>query len=138
MTPRTLPKDVSVVLVVDDEPVVLATVSSILENAGFHVLRAASGAEALRIGSDRGERINLMLSDVVMPGLSGPSLADRFAQLHPETICLFMAGLPSHPEICERILRRGLPFLPKPFLPAVLVKKVNDLLGGSACMAASA
>ena len=117
-----------VILVVDDESYVLSVVCTVLRRAGFTVLAAASAEEALAIGDRHTEPIHLMLSDVVMPGLSGPALADRFAELHPETECMFMAGLPDSPEILERILRRGRAFLPKPFIPQTLLTRVRELL----------
>ena len=116
------------ILVVDDEPVVLACVASTLELSGFAVLRAAAPGEALRIGSSCGRPIDLMVCDVLMPGMAGPRLAAEFHALHPETRCLFMAGLPDHPEVREHILAHGLAFLAKPFLPDVLVAKVRELL----------
>ena len=119
-----------VILVVDDEPFVLNIVSYVLENAGFTVLRASSAAEALASGSRYPDPIRLVLSDVIMPGLTGPSLADRFAQIHPETVFMFMAGLPDSPEVCDRILSRGRAFLPKPFVPRTLLEKVHEVLGG--------
>jgi len=99
-----------------------------LERSGFGVLRAASGDEALQIGAGRNDPIDLLLADVVMPGLSGPSLAERFTRLHPETQWLFMAGLPDQPEVSERIASRGHAFLPKPFLPDALIRKVREVL----------
>jgi two-component system cell cycle sensor histidine kinase/response regulator CckA len=120
-----------VILVVDDEPFVLSIVTNILRNAGFEVMPAASAEEALTIGRGYARPIHLLLSDVVMPGLSGPALADRFSDLHPETDCMFMAGLPDTPEVCDRILRRGRAFLPKPFVAQTLVKKVHEVLAAS-------
>jgi two-component system cell cycle sensor histidine kinase/response regulator CckA len=120
-----------VILVVDDEPFVLNIVCSILENARYTVLRAASAFEALEIGRRFDAHIHLLLSDVIMPGLSGPSLAENFSEIHPETECMFMAGLPDSPEVCERILNRGRAFLPKPFFPRTLVNKVHEVLGGN-------
>ena len=116
------------ILVVDDEPVVLALVASILEHAGYDVLRAGSPHEALRIGLEHTASIDLLLADVIMPGLSGPALAEEFAAVHPETRWLFMAGLPDSDEIADRIIARGKPFLPKPFFPRVLVGKVEEVL----------
>jgi two-component system cell cycle sensor histidine kinase/response regulator CckA len=118
-----------VIVVVDDEPFVLNIVCYVLENAGFTVLRASSAAEAMAIGSRYQEPIRLLLSDVIMPGLSGPSLADRFAQTHPETEFMFMAGLPDSPEVCDRILSCGRAFLAKPFVPRTLLEKVHQVLG---------
>jgi DNA-binding NtrC family response regulator len=120
-----------VILVVDDEPFVLNIVTNILRNAGFSVLSASSADEALEIARRNASPIHLLISDVVMPGLTGPALADRFSEIHPETECMFMAGLPDTPEVCDRILRRGRAFLPKPFVPQTLVKKVHEVLAAA-------
>ena len=119
----------SLILVVDDEPLVLRTVSLALQQAGFAVLRAASPCEALRLAVAHRSPIDLMVCDVLMPDMSGGRLADEFQLLHPETRYLFMAGLPDHPEVRDRILARGYPFLAKPFLPGQLVAKVRGVLG---------
>jgi DNA-binding NtrC family response regulator len=116
------------ILVVDDEPFVLNIVCSILRNAGFQVLSAASPAEALEVGRAHAEPIRLLLSDVILPEMSGPAMADLFTQIHPETECMFMAGLPDTPEVCDRIIRRNRAFLAKPFIPKTLVDKVHEVL----------
>lgn len=117
-----------VIVVADDEPFVLNVVTSILRRAGFEVLPASSGEQALELARGYPNPIRLLLSDVVMPGLGGPSLADEFSEIHPETECLFMAGLPDTPEVCEKIIRRGREFLPKPFAANTLVNRVQELL----------
>jgi len=129
----------AVMLVVDDEVCVLELCVAILERAGFDVLRAGSAEDALRIGAGHDQQIHLILCDVVMPEMSGPALADEFARLHPETRWLFMAGYPDSPEIIERVVARGRPFLAKPFMPQALVKKVREVLaGGGQTLAAQA
>jgi len=119
------------ILVVDDEPFVLNIVCSILRNAGFQVLSAASPQEALEIGHAHARPIRLLLADVILPGMNGPALADLFTGIHPETECMFMAGLPDTPEVCDRIIRRNRAFLPKPFVAATLVNKVQQVLADS-------
>jgi two-component system, cell cycle sensor histidine kinase and response regulator CckA len=126
-----------VILVVDDEPMVLNIVAAILDSAGFTVLRAASPHEALQLARLHTAPIRLMLSDVVMPGLTGPTLAEAVAELHPETETLFMAGLPDTPEVCERVLARGLAFLPKPFTAKTLLAKVAEVLAAGHPVAAA-
>jgi DNA-binding response OmpR family regulator len=126
-----------VILVVDDEDMVLGTVCRMLSRAGFEVLAAASSEGALSVGAGHPQPIDLMVADVVMPGLNGLAMADRFRLGHPETQLIFMAGLPDSPEIAA-ILARGLAFLPKPFLPAVLVEKVREVLDASRNCAARA
>ena len=116
------------ILVVDDERFVLSCVTGTLRNAGFQVLEAASPEEALRIGLAHRDAIDLIVCDVVMPGLAGPALVEELAVLHPESQCLFMAGLPDHPDVHRHILQRGRAFLPKPFFPRELVAKVRGML----------
>lgn len=128
----TTTRNREVIVVVDDEPFVLNIVTCILRNAGFEVMPAGSPAAALEIARAHAKPIHLLLSDVVMPGLSGPELADLFTEIHRETECMFMAGLPDTPEVCDRIIRRGRAFLPKPFVPATLVSKVQEVLTHSA------
>ncbi len=118
------------VVVVDDEPFVLNTLCSILARSGFRVLRAGSPEVALQLAAEEQSAIDLVLCDVIMPGMSGPDLTDRFLESHPEARCLFIAGFPDSPEVARRVLARGLAFLPKPFLPATLVAKVWEVLGG--------
>src|SRR5689334_2324851 len=117
-----------VILVVDDEPLVLSSVCNVLRFAGFVVLQADGPEEALRTATERRDAIHLLLSDVIMPGLTGPRLADQVRALHPETLFLFMAGLPDHPDVVQGVLPRGHAFLQKPFLPKALVEKVRLVL----------
>lgn len=79
------------------------------------------------IAEVRREPINLFLCDVVLPDLSGPALAERLRLLHPKARCLFMAGLPDHPEVADAVAR-GEAFLPKPFVASELVGKVREVL----------
>jgi two-component system, cell cycle sensor histidine kinase and response regulator CckA len=120
-----------VILVVDDDPFVLDTICAMLVHSGFTALRAGSVKAALALARLRSAPIHLLLSDVLLPEMSGPDMAQRFLALHPEARCLFMAGLPDSPEISEKIFSRGLPFLAKPFLPATLAEKVRQVLGRS-------
>jgi len=130
MDTNSPPGHPEVVLVVDDEPIVLNLVCAVMEHAGFAVLRASSADEALQIGTVRRDSIALLLCDVMMPGKSGPSLADAFVLIHPETACLFMAGYPDSPEVVDHILGLGRAFLPKPFVPKTLIGKVREVLSG--------
>lgn len=118
-----------VVLVVDDEACVLSALSAILARAGFCVLSASSAAAALKIAFSRPEPIDLLLSDVILPGMSGPDMAEEILSVHPETRCLFIAGLTDTPEVAEKIVGRGRPLLAKPFLPVTLEGKVREVLG---------
>ena len=126
------------ILVVDDEPVVLGAVAATLRHAGYRVLAASSAGEALEIGRKWLDAIDLMVCDVVIPDQSGPSLADGFRGIHPETRYLFIAGLPDHPDVRLRVLDCGRAFLAKPFMPRDLLHKVRHVLDTVIAMSARA
>jgi DNA-binding NtrC family response regulator len=116
------------VLVVDDEPVVLKTLAACVKWAGYRVLTAASGVEALAVASRRSRPIDLVLCDVQLPDIDGPDLSLEFKRCHPEAPFLFIAGNPDDPIVVERIRRPGLPFLAKPFLPHTLAETIEEVL----------
>lgn len=118
-----------VILLVEDSETVRALVREVLVDTGYLVLEAPDAASALRLAADRkkaGLPLHLLLSDVVIPGLTGPELARRIADVYPEITVLFMsgymfhAGLPPHTD-----------FLQKPFRPEALAAKIRGMLGGS-------
>jgi two-component system, cell cycle sensor histidine kinase and response regulator CckA len=113
------------ILVVDDFDLVLRLVVAILEHERYHVLQAASASEALRICDDYEGTIDLLLSDVVMPGISGPQLANRVREHRPTTRIMFMSGYPDGNAL---ILNRGWSFVRKPFLTEVLLQTVSNVL----------
>src|SRR5437879_4427745 len=94
-----------------------------LRAQGYEVLEAADGAEAIAVGAQCS--IDLLISDVIMPGLDGPSVAGRLAHYWPKMKVLFISGYPD----CN--LRPGVAFLRKPFMPKSLVRKVAEILGVS-------
>jgi CheY-like chemotaxis protein len=108
-----------VVLVVDDEPVALAVLRRTLE-PHYDVLTASDGLEALEIIEARGPGIRLVVSDVRMPGLSGPALAAHLARLHRSPAILFVSGF-ADPDVPGEVL-------PKPFQPDALLSAVSRLL----------
>jgi CheY-like chemotaxis protein len=115
------------VLLVEDEPTVRAVTRRILEKAGHHV-RAAPNAElALEIASDLKEAIDLVVTDVVMAGMDGPSLAERLRAARPELKTLFISGY-SHDHVMPRDVPRSIAFLAKPFTHDALLAKVTELL----------
>jgi two-component system, cell cycle sensor histidine kinase and response regulator CckA len=129
----TMPTAVSggheTVLVVEDEPQVRELLVDILERAGYNVVEAANGGEALLIAEEEGSPIHLLLSDLVMPRLNGDKLADRLRAMRPEMKVLFMSGyvdgrLPWRERISE-----GGRILSKPVTPAALVARVREVLG---------
>jgi two-component system cell cycle sensor histidine kinase/response regulator CckA len=113
------------VLVVDDEPAVLQFVCHALRCYGYEALPASDGRQALDIISRFERPIDLVLSDVAMPGIRGPDLARRIARLSPSTSVLFMSGNVGLGE-----LPAGSHFIEKPFTLRTLYAKVDQALHG--------
>jgi len=116
------------ILVVDDDPVVLALARDILAGEGYHVFEAAGGEDALRIAEKYGGLIHLLLTDVVMPGMSGRELADRLRPIRRETKVLFMSGFTTE-LVADYGVISGDPLITKPFTLAGLAHKVREILG---------
>jgi two-component system cell cycle sensor histidine kinase/response regulator CckA len=119
------------VLLVDDE-VALRTLSRhLLELCGYEVLEAESGAEALQISQEHKQRIHLLLTDVVMPGMSGRVLPDQLVTHRPETRVVYMSGYTGQTVGGHGVLAEGSFFLPKPFTREALARRVREALDGS-------
>jgi two-component system, cell cycle sensor histidine kinase and response regulator CckA len=116
------------ILLVEDEPLVRQTTARLLRAMGYQVLEAAGAAEALRLALARPAPVDLLLTDVVMPGASGPDLAARLAAHHAVPV-LFMSG---HTDVslAEADVLERAPFLAKPFSPDELGRKVREVLQG--------
>jgi two-component system cell cycle sensor histidine kinase/response regulator CckA len=119
------------ILLAEDEEMVRTLARQVLEMYGYQVLEAADGGAALLICESHKEGIHLLLTDVVMPEMSGPELADRLAQLRPETKVLFMSGYTDDTIVHQGVLDEGTPFIQKPFAPDDLARKVKEMLGRS-------
>lgn len=113
------------ILVVDDHQAVLTAVVRILEIQHFRVLHAESAAAALRIAEVTKGRIDLLLSDVHMPKMSGPDLGEALKKDRPDLRVMFMSGEPSGNLL---ILNYGWAFIQKPFVAERLVKMIRDVL----------
>ena len=118
----------SKILVVDDEPIVLSLTRQMLEECGVHVIEAGSGQEALEICEQGDCRIDLLMTDVVMPGMSGRELAERLATLLPSLKVLFTSGYTNDAVIKHGISETSQNFLQKPFTFEGLSKKVRDII----------
>jgi two-component system cell cycle sensor histidine kinase/response regulator CckA len=117
------------ILLVEDDDVVRNLVCTILDGFGYSVLEAKNGEEALFMSEyQKGKPVDLLISDVVMPGMSCRTLAERLMRKNPALKVLYISGYPDDAVIHQGILGRGVPFLQKPFLPCVLANKVREVL----------
>ena len=116
------------VLVVEDEEAVRRLVFRSLEAHGYKTLPVASAHDALLLCEKRDVEIHLLLTDVVMPQLSGKELAQRAAALRPGMKVLFMSGYTDDAIVHHGVLDAGTPFLQKPFTPRSLAQKVREVL----------
>jgi two-component system, cell cycle sensor histidine kinase and response regulator CckA len=118
------------VLLVEDEAAVRSLLRDILESNGYVVLEASRAAEALEASRQHGGPIQLLLTDVVMPDISGRKLADRLQTSRPEAKVLYMSGYTDTAIVQHGLLEPGVAFLQKPFTPEALSRKVREVLDG--------
>jgi DNA-binding response OmpR family regulator len=116
------------VLVVEDQPSLRDLVKRILQQRGYAVLEASDGDHALRVASTITSPIHLVISDVVMPGMSARAMTDQLRNSWPELRVLFMSGYHNDDEILESLASSTVDFLQKPFLPYDLAEKVREVL----------
>jgi two-component system cell cycle sensor histidine kinase/response regulator CckA len=122
------PTGTETVLLAEDAAAVRAAARQILERYGYTVLEAPSGKDALSIASKRAGPIHLLLTDVVMPEMSGRQLTERFATLRPDAKVLYMSGYTDDAIVRHGILGPGIAYLQKPFSPETLARKVREVL----------
>ena len=116
------------VLLVEDATAVRAAVQQILERQGYTVVAAPDGESALQLIASHPAPLDLLITDVVMPGMSGPDLATRFSVLRPDARVLFMSGYASDAIVRHGVLDSGIAYLQKPFSPEALARKVRRVL----------
>jgi PAS domain S-box-containing protein len=123
---RTPRRGVEMVLLVEDEPGLLAMTSIVLGRQGYKVLKATNGTEALGIVNNEGKNIDLVVTDMVMPEMGGKLLADWLRAIRPDIQVLFTSGYTD----CELggAVDASLEFIPKPYTPAGLLSKVRSVL----------
>ena len=119
------------ILVVDDEPMALKLVQAVLERRGFEVLTSTSPREAVKIFSAERSRIELLISDIVMPEMDGAKLAQKLVALNPDLPVLFISGFVTAREVEQAATISQFAFIRKPFRPATLVQAVQKMLAGS-------
>jgi signal transduction histidine kinase/ActR/RegA family two-component response regulator len=120
------------VLLAEDEQAVRELVRAMLSMGGYNVLVAGSGEEALAVAERHAGRIDLLLTDVVMPGINGRVLAERLARRRPDTRVLFMTGYTDDTVVQHGVLDGAFTLLPKPFTRTALLEVVRRILDGPA------
>ncbi len=128
--PRPSPTGVETVLVVEDEPNVRRLAVLGLRAHGYVVLEAADGGEAIEIATHVGTTIEVIVSDVMMPGMSGPELLNRLSTIAPQARAVLMSGQ-ADSTVLSQESALGCAFLPKPFTPERLARKVREVLDTS-------
>lgn len=130
--PRTLatpsPRGTEVILLVEDEVGVRTVASRVLKKQGYTVLEAADGYAALHIAGAMTDSIALLITDIVMPRLGGPALAEQLARSHPEMKVLYMSGYADDAVVKHGVLDATVNFLQKPFRVETLAQKVRRIL----------
>jgi two-component system, cell cycle sensor histidine kinase and response regulator CckA len=127
-SPSDLLSGTETVLLVEDLGSVRAVARQVLERRGYKVLAAADGPGALRLAAKYTGPIHLLLTDVVMPQVSGRHLADRLIELRPGIKVLYMSGHMDDAIVRHGVLESGTSFLQKPFTPDTLARKVREVL----------
>ena len=112
----------------EDEIAVRVLVRRVLDRAGYQILEAASGGEALALLEKVHAPIDILLTDVVMPGMSGRELADQLCARFPSLHVLFMSGYTDEAIVHHGVLDAGVFFLEKPFTPDVLLRRLREVL----------
>jgi signal transduction histidine kinase len=126
-----LPRGTETILLVEDDPSVRELVAQVLRSLGYSLLIASEGREALAIVNSHAGRIHLLLSDVVIPHLSGRQLAEQVQSMRPGIRVLFMSGYTSDEVLRRGVLSAHVAFLQKPFTPQVLAARVRAELDGT-------
>jgi len=127
-TTRLLPSGHETILLVEDEPSILALTSTLLERQGYTVLAASTPGEAIRLAKQHPGEIDLLMTDVVMPEMNGRMLAKNLLALYPHLKRLFMSGYTADVIAHHGVLDEGVQFIQKPFTMENLAAKVREAL----------
>jgi len=116
------------ILIVEDQAELREVTRIFLESYGYYVLEASDAAEALRLAGDTSTTIDLILTDVIMPGLSGRQLVEQVQNIRPKIKVIYMTGYTDDMVVHHKVLEPGVALLQKPFLRLELVRKVRTIL----------
>lgn len=116
------------ILVVDDDPAIRKVATRVLELHGYTVLTVATGEAAMDLIAERETPVDLILTDIVMPGMNGHELATWLGAEHPQIRVLFTSGLPEEAVVHRGALDAGTPFIEKPYAIADLVHRMREVL----------
>jgi two-component system cell cycle sensor histidine kinase/response regulator CckA len=126
---KPLARGTETLLLVEDEPSVRHLACSILQSQGYNVLSANNGKEGLRVAREgKGEPIRLVITDVIMPQMSGKMMVEWLKAFYPDLKVLFTSGYTDEGIVQHNVLEPGIAFLPKPYTPVTLTRKVRELL----------
>lgn len=121
-------EDKKTILVVDDEPEIRKLVAAMVSGAGYVAITADSGEHAMTLFKKLKEPLELLITDVVQPGMSGPMLADKLTVLQPDLKVLYISGYDNTHVVQKYVVEKGHALLPKPFTVEDLRKKVDQML----------
>jgi two-component system cell cycle sensor histidine kinase/response regulator CckA len=135
MEPSAHPGDqlpsLGTILLVEDEPGVRAFAARVLDDAGYRVIEAGSGSEAMALLPEVTTPLTLLISDVVMPGMNGRMLAERLRVIHPGLPVLYMSGYTDDMVLRAGVTTDAASFIQKPFMPEQLLERVRRAITSS-------
>ncbi len=123
-----------IILLVEDEEAVRKLTLRMLQQLGYQVLTAPNGQKGIETAQGHSGNIDCLLTDVVMPNMSGKQLADAVLVVHPETSVIFISGYTENTVVHHGVLNPGVEFLPKPFSRETLANKLREVLGAKGRM----
>ncbi len=132
LTPPASLRGSETILVVEDDEMIRNLVRKVLRTNGYTVLVAANGGDAERVSEQHEDPIHLLMTDVVLPGLNGREVARRVVAARPGIRVLYLSGYTDDAIVHHGVLESGVEFLQKPFTPAVLGRKVREVLDSPA------
>jgi two-component system cell cycle sensor histidine kinase/response regulator CckA len=128
---HTSAQSTATILAVDDDQAVLGFLDQSLRMAGYNVLLADSGWSAIQVYENSAEPVHLLLTDVIMPDLTGPVVAERLRSLQPDLRVLFISGFHDADVVQRFVMREGFTLLPKPFTLDGLLRVVEESLSSA-------